>query len=189
MASDYADSINKIVAVGVNLLCPTHQNIALFCNLVGAMLWNGYKEKHEPRFLLQGFDNAISTALHLEEHTTWFSKVDKFTHMNGVEKDFMCPLLLASPDSVHHLQRTCFKCIFSPHFFQVECHLVIVSFKYHFPTGFCPPSRFRHLICMIKTQKSEMQSEPTTDPSGSSQIFGNSFVIQRNIRRLKYQSH
>lgn len=55
------------MAVGVNLLCPTHQNIALFCNLVGAMLWNGYKEKHEARFLLQGFDSAISTALNLEE--------------------------------------------------------------------------------------------------------------------------
>lgn len=56
------------MAVGVNLLSPTHHNIALFCNLVGAMLWNGYKEKYEANFLLQGLDSEISTALTLEEH-------------------------------------------------------------------------------------------------------------------------
>jgi len=69
LALDYVDSITKIVAVGVNLLSPTHQNIALFCKLVGAMLWNGYREKHEAKVLLQGPDSTISTALTLEEHT------------------------------------------------------------------------------------------------------------------------
>lgn len=69
LASDYVDSINKIVAVGVNLLSPTHQNIALLSQLVGAMLWNGYREKHEAKFLLQGPDATISTGLILEEYT------------------------------------------------------------------------------------------------------------------------
>lgn len=46
LALDYVDSTNKIVAVGVNLLSPTHQNIVLFYKLVGAMLWNGYRGKN-----------------------------------------------------------------------------------------------------------------------------------------------
>lgn len=66
LASDYVDPINKIVAVGANLLSPTHQNIALFCKLAGAMLWNGYREKHEAKFFLQGLDSTISAALTLE---------------------------------------------------------------------------------------------------------------------------
>lgn len=78
LALDYVDSINKIVAVGVNLLSPTHQNIVLFYKLVGAMLWNGYREKHKAKFLLQGPDSTVSAASTLEEHTATVSRVDKF---------------------------------------------------------------------------------------------------------------
>lgn len=42
------------------------------------MLWNGYREKHKAKFLLQGPDSTVSAASTLEEHTVTVSRVDKF---------------------------------------------------------------------------------------------------------------
>lgn len=66
------------MAVGVHLLSPTHQNIVLFCKLVGAMLWNGCREKHKAKILLQGPDSTVAAASTLEEYTVRVSRVDNF---------------------------------------------------------------------------------------------------------------
>lgn len=79
------------MAVGVNLLTPTHQNIVLFYKLVGAMLWNGYREKPEAKFLLQGPDSSDSAASTLEEHTVRVSRVDKLRGKEEHGPAFMMP--------------------------------------------------------------------------------------------------
>lgn len=55
------------------------------------MLWNGYREKHEATFLLQGPDSADSAVSTLEEHTVRVSRVDKLRGKEEHSPAFMMP--------------------------------------------------------------------------------------------------
>lgn len=67
------------------------------------MLWNGYREKHEAKFLLQGPGSTISTALTLEEHTIWFSRVDKSRGKGDHSSTFIMLPKCKSGATTHHI--------------------------------------------------------------------------------------